>query len=83
MTNDIAPNYILPGKPQQNAYVERFNRSVRYEWLSQHPRMILHMCRTSRPNGFGNAITSANRPWRRDAETAAHRRSIGSISVSR
>ena len=24
------------GKPQQNAYVERFNRTVRYEWLSQY-----------------------------------------------
>ena len=24
-----------PGKPQQNAYVERFNRTVRYEWLAQ------------------------------------------------
>lgn len=23
-------------KPQQNAYVERFNRTVKYEWLSQH-----------------------------------------------
>ena len=22
--------------PQQNAYVERFNRTVRYEWLSQY-----------------------------------------------
>ena len=28
--------YIQPGKPQQNAYVERFNRRVRYEWLSQY-----------------------------------------------
>jgi putative transposase len=32
----IALNYIQPGKPQQNAYVERFNRTVRYEWLSQY-----------------------------------------------
>lgn len=28
--------YIQPGKPQQNAYVERYNRTVRYDWLSQY-----------------------------------------------
>ena len=28
--------YIQPGKPQQNAYVERYNRTVRGEWLSQY-----------------------------------------------
>lgn len=32
----IRIEYIEPGKPQQNAYVERFNRTVRYEWLSQY-----------------------------------------------
>ena len=32
----IRIDYIQPGKPQQNAYVERFNRTVRYEWLSQY-----------------------------------------------
>jgi putative transposase len=31
----IRINCIQPGKPQQNAYVERFNRTVRYDWLSQ------------------------------------------------
>ncbi|MBR8279058.1 transposase family protein [Burkholderia vietnamiensis] len=30
----ITLDYMRPGKPQQNAYVERFNRTVRYEWLS-------------------------------------------------
>lgn len=32
----IRVQHIQPGKPQQNAYVERFNRTVRYEWLSQY-----------------------------------------------
>ena len=32
----ITLKYIQPGKPQQNAYIERFNRTVRYEWLSQY-----------------------------------------------
>ena len=32
----IRLEHIQPGKPQQNAYVERFNRTVRYEWLSQY-----------------------------------------------
>jgi putative transposase len=29
----IRLEYIQPGNPQQYAYVERFNRTVRYEWL--------------------------------------------------
>lgn len=33
---NIRIEYIQPGKPQQNAYVERFNRTVRYDWLSQY-----------------------------------------------
>jgi len=28
--------YIQPGKPQQNAYRERYNRTVRQEWLGQY-----------------------------------------------
>ena len=33
---DIRLDYIQPGKPQQNAYVERYNRTVRYDWLGQY-----------------------------------------------
>ena len=36
----IALNYIEPGEPNQNAYVERFNRTFRTEvldvWLTQY-----------------------------------------------
>ena len=28
--------FIEPGNPQQNAYIERYNRTVRYDWLGQY-----------------------------------------------
>jgi len=34
--HDIRLDYIQPGKPQQNAYIERYNRTVRYDWLSHY-----------------------------------------------
>ncbi len=33
---DIKIEYIQPGKPQQNAYIERYNRTVRYGLLNQY-----------------------------------------------
>jgi putative transposase len=32
----VTIQHIQPGKPQQNAYIERYNRTVRHEWLDQY-----------------------------------------------
>ena len=36
LNNDLELQFIQPGKPQQNVYIERFNRTVRYDWLSHY-----------------------------------------------
>ena len=36
-SRSIELQHIQPGQPQQNAYVERYNRTVRYNWLIQYP----------------------------------------------
>ena len=34
--HSIRLDFIQPGNPQQNAYIERYNRTVRYDWLEQY-----------------------------------------------
>jgi putative transposase len=35
-TRRVSIRHIQPGKPRQNACIERCNRTVRHEWLDQH-----------------------------------------------
>ena len=35
-SNGVTLKFIQPGNPQQNAYIERFNRTVRYDWLGHY-----------------------------------------------
>jgi putative transposase len=55
--------FIQPGNPQQNAYVERYNRTVRYDWLNITCLIALTMSKIVQLNGFGSTITSV-RIWR-------------------
>ena len=52
-TQGITVIYIQPSKPQQNAYVERHNRSVRHEW----PKT----CNDERPNMGIRGLTPAEK----------------------
>ena len=39
--------YIQPGNTKQNAYVERYNRTVRHQWLNQHLFESLNQARAT------------------------------------
>lgn len=69
----IRIEYIQPGKPQQNAYVERYNRTVRNDWLGQHLFETIEQAQESatrwlwtynneRPNMALGGITPMQRP---------------------
>ena len=64
--------HIQPGKPQQNAYVERYNRTVRQEWLGLHifetidevqqiATEWLWSCNNERPNMGNGGMTPAQK----------------------
>lgn len=81
----IKLEYIQRGKPQQNAYVERFNRTVRYAWLSQyHWDDLDHVQRLAtqwmwsynheRPNMAPGGSTPKQRlPWPRSVPASGNR----------
>jgi putative transposase len=45
--------YIQPVKPTQNAYVERFNRTVRHEWLNMHMFESVAQPKSWQRSGYG------------------------------
>jgi putative transposase len=68
----IVIQHIQPGKPQQNAYIERYNRTVHHEWLGQNifeaieeaqeqATRWLWACNNDRPNMAIGGITPAMR----------------------
>jgi putative transposase len=58
----IRIDFIQPGQPQQNAYVERYNRTIRYDWLGfdeiqEFATRWLWTYNYDRPNMAGGCIT--------------------------
>lgn len=63
--NGMAIRYIQPGKPNQNAYIERFNRTFREEVLDQHMFPVSTKC--ARPPTGGCPSTTRSAPMTRSA----------------
>lgn len=52
-------DFIQPGEPQQNAYIERYNRTVHYDWLAHYLFDSSKKYSATLPGGYGPIITSA------------------------
>lgn len=62
----IRLEYIQPGKPQQNAYIERYNQTVRYDWLAQYLFESIEQVQELRHAGSG-LITTNGQIWPSEA----------------
>jgi hypothetical protein len=50
--------HIQPGKPQQNAYIERYNRTVRQEWLGRYIFETIRRYTITPHDGYGHTTTN-------------------------
>ena len=64
----VTIQHIQPGQPQQNAYVERYNRTVRHEWLDQYIIESIEEAQEQSTKWLGLTTTTAP-TW---AEAASH-----------
>lgn len=58
----IVIHHVQPGKLQQNAYIENYNGTVRYDWIAQFILLATARFRTSKPTGCG-CTTGKSRTW--------------------
>ena len=62
--NTVPWHYIDPGKPQQNAFIESFNGSLRDELLNEEYSTVWKMRGESWPSGVTTTTRSdRTRPW--------------------